>query len=153
MQCVHAVKSNLLQVRSFCGSSANRWMLMQQSLLQAVCSLRDSVCHGSLGSAWLSWRCWTVTLLQDNKVPTGSFWYKHSNTPHTYRKGLSVIYIYHSNCQKDRKITRHTSPDDFGLVLRTVFGGCKCETIQLELVEAEAMDAMVRARMTEKFYR
>ena len=54
MQCVHAVKSNLLQVRSFCGSSANRWMLMQQSLLQAVCSLRDSVCHGSLGSAWLS---------------------------------------------------------------------------------------------------
>ena len=41
-----------------------------------------------LGSAWLSWRCWTVTLLQDNKVPTGSFWYKHSNTPHTYRKGL-----------------------------------------------------------------
>jgi hypothetical protein len=63
------------------------------------------------------------------------------------------LYIYHSNCQKDRKITRHTSPDDFGLVLRTVFGGCKCETIQLELVEAEAMDAMVRARMTEKFYR
>ena len=63
------------------------------------------------------------------------------------------LYIYHSNCQKDRKITRDTSPDDFGLVLRTVFGGCKCETIQLELVEAEAMYAMFRARMTEKFYR